>query len=99
MDSTERRGPDEQLEADTEELDERLQHLGKGIEESRSQLQPRQEAADDPHVRDWGEEDAGQTDDEGDRDKTNDQDETDDEGGGDPAAFDDPESVEEDEEA
>ncbi|HEV2770044.1 MAG TPA: hypothetical protein VGV40_07675 [Solirubrobacteraceae bacterium] len=93
MDSTERRDPDEQLEHNTEELDDRIQRLGENIEESRSQLQPRQEAADDPHVRDWGNEEEGETDDEGE------QEETDDEDGGDPATFDDPEAIEDDEDA
>jgi len=85
VESIEQRGPDEQLEHDTEVLEERLQHLGEGIEESRSQLKPREEAADDPHVRDWGDEDEDESEDE--------------EPGGDPAAFDDPENLEEDEEA
>ena len=56
MQSPEGGGPDEQLEHDTEELDDRIQNLGEGIEESRNQLQPRQKDTDDPHLRDWGDE-------------------------------------------
>ncbi|HEV2753329.1 MAG TPA: hypothetical protein VGV36_05775 [Solirubrobacteraceae bacterium] len=85
MESPERRGPDEQLEHDTEELDDRIQHLGEGIEESRNQLQPRQKDTDDPHLRDWGDEEE--------------ESESEEDGGGDPAAFDDPEKLEEGEEA
>lgn len=85
MESPERRGPDEQLEHDTEELDDRIQHLGEGIEESRNQLQPRQKDTDDPHLRDWGDEEETH--------------EADDEESGDPTAFDDPENLDEDEDA
>ncbi len=86
MDSPERRGPDEQLEHDTEELDDRIQHLGEGIEESRNQLQPRQKDTDDPHLRDWGNEEEDES-------------ESEEDGDGDPAAFDDPETLEESEDA
>jgi len=91
VESTEHRGPEEQLEHDTEELEERIRHVGEGIEESRSELKPRQEAADDPHVRDWGDVDQS-----GDEDQPEDEDEED---GGDPAAFDDPENLEDEEDA
>jgi len=78
------RGPEERLEHDTEELEERIQHVGEGIEESRSELKPRQEAADDPHVREWGDEEES---------------EEEEDGSDNPAAFDDPEDLEEEEEA
>jgi hypothetical protein len=72
--------PEEQLQHDTEELDERIDRVGEHIEESRGKLKDRQEDA-----HEIGDEDADALGDE----------ESDDAQDGDPAGFDDPEEVDE----